>query len=1156
MQTNPPDWENPQVLGHNKEAGHATLIPFADVSSALAAHADLIVDRYASPYILSLDGSWRFHHAPNPQASPADFYLPGFDVSGWDEIDVPSNWQLQGERFAQGHPKYDVPVYTNITYPFPIDRLPGVPEDDNPIGCYRRTFVVPESWQGRQIFVHFEGVDSAFYLWLNGKMVGYSQDSRVPAEFNLTSYLVSGENVLAVRVYRWSDGSYVEDQDFWRLSGIFRSVYLWAAPPVHVRDFWIRTELDDDYTDGTIHVRAKVYNYGAEEERHDRLEVQLYDAGGSAVLATAMTAPVVVDAEAETMLELDQAISGPQKWSDETPYLYTVLLTLRDEAGGIREVVGCRIGFRQVTLKDGQIHVNGMPILIKGVNRHEHDPVTGHTIALESMIADIRLMKQFNINSVRTSHYPNDTRWYDLCDRFGLFLFDEANLESHGVWDRLAKDPAWEDAFVDRAVRMVERDKNHAAVIVWSLGNESGYGPNHDRMANWVHVNDPTRLVHYHPAGDAPIIDILGPMYPSVAQIIDMAGKSDETRPVVMCEYAHSMGNSTGNLKEYWDAIAAYPRLQGGFIWDWMDEGIRQVTDDGREWFAYGGDFGDHPNDGNFCADGLLGSDRSPHPALWEYKKVLEPVHVAAADLESGRITVSNHYRFINLSHLSMTWVVTEIEPADNQSRIPAENVLQTGTLAVPAIAPGASQEISLPIHIPAVKPGADYWLMVHFALAVDTLWANCGHELAWVQFLLPFEKVLWGEEVAKGHDVTVIDDARELVVQGPNVRAVFDSDSGCLAEYSTHGVQLVKRGPVFNVWRAPTDNDVNTWGNQRAAIHWREVGLDRLQEEVDGVTAVATSSESIQVQVRAASMAAIDVAALAATRWEHLLGRVRSGLAIMPMDAGFLAHLAEWAGVRPEDLPATGRAAVIEAIVSQFNRSGRIADLLTGVNELVAGLPSDLVPPDSRREIAQFAGLTEAELKARLQPRGETRFDYIHTYDVHKNGDIEIESRIVCGGEQPPFLPRIGLTLTLPGHYEHLTWYGRGPHENYIDRNQGAATGIYHSTVAAQYVPYIRPQENGNKTDVRWLSLTDELGHGLMVLGMPTLGFSVHHFTAQDLMRAAHTIDVPHRSEITLNLDYAQTGLGSASCGPGVLDQYWLKPGEMTFRLRLRPLG
>ncbi|MGC9467879.1 MAG: glycoside hydrolase family 2 TIM barrel-domain containing protein, partial [Anaerolineae bacterium] len=653
----PNDWENPQVVGRNKEPAHATLLPYQDAESALKA------DREGSVYFKLLNGDWHFAWSPNPASAPAGFYANSYDVAGWDAIPVPSNWQMQG---------YGTPMYTNVQYPFCPDYMPEVPKDDNPVGSYRTTFTVPDSWEGRQVFIVFDGVDSAFYLWVNGELVGYSQDSRLPAEFDLTPYLRPGENTLAARVYRWSDGSYLEDQDFWRLSGIYRDVYLFATPTVHIRDFWARTALDAAYEDAELQVRVKVHAYDDLTAAGHTVEAQLYDAQHKRVAEH--TAEIPDDASQigvqEWQLEFAVPVANPKKWSAEHPNLYTLLLTLKDEAGEVLEVEGCNVGFRQVEIRDGKILINGVPVYFRGANRHEHDPDTGHTVSVESMIEDILLMKRFNFNAVRTCHYPDDPRWYDLCDQYGLYLIDEANIESHGVWDEPSKDPMWRTAFLDRGSRMVERDKNHPSVVIWSMGNESGHGPNHAALADWIHAHDPTRPVHYESAHDESYVDMISTMYPSLDRLVEFATAPGEARPFIMCEYAHAMGNSPGNLKEYWEIIEQYPRVRGGFVWDWVDQGLRRITpspvspgggEDGGtvEWFAYGGDYGESPHDGSFCINGVVFPDRTIHPCMWEFKKVYQPVDVEPVDLVAGKVEVVNKHFFSDLSYLDIAWTLS-----------------------------------------------------------------------------------------------------------------------------------------------------------------------------------------------------------------------------------------------------------------------------------------------------------------------------------------------------------------------------------------------------------------------------------------------------------------------------------------------------------------
>ena len=611
----PPDWMNPVITGINNEPPHATLMPFQDKETAQRGI------REESSYFRSLNGPWKFHWVSRPADRPAYFYRPSYDVSAWKDIQVPGNWQLQG---------YDIPIYLNMTYPFKKDP-PRIQEDFNPVGSYRRTFTIPPGWDGRQTFLHFDGVESAFYVWLNGRMVGLGKDSRTPVEFNITSFLKTGENTLAVEVYRWSDGSYLEDQDFWRLSGIFRDVYLFSTPQVHIRDFEVKTSLSDNYTKAVFSVASRVRNYGTSASSGHSVEVTLIE--GDTVAAR--TTPIgKTDAEyiapgAEAIIPVKATINNPRLWTAEAPHLYRVLLTLRDGAGNAIEYEQCLFGFREVVVRDGHLLVNGKPILVKGVNRHEHDPDLGHFMTEASMVQDIVQMKRHNINTVRTSHYPNTPRWYELCDRYGMYIIDEANIESHGMGydpdQTLANKPEWLPAHMDRMQRMVERDKNHPCVIIWSLGNEAGDGTNFQAMSEWTHRRDPSRPVHYERAGLRAHTDIVCPMYSRIEQLLDYV-KTRQERPLILCEYAHAMGNSVGNLQDYWDVIESHDQLQGGCIWDWVDQGFRRRMADGREYFAYGGDYGEKETDGDFCCNGLVLPDRTVTPKTLEVKKVYQNI--------------------------------------------------------------------------------------------------------------------------------------------------------------------------------------------------------------------------------------------------------------------------------------------------------------------------------------------------------------------------------------------------------------------------------------------------------------------------------------------------------------------------------------------------
>lgn len=1037
------DWNDPRIVGRNKAPAHVPLNPFTSERTAIEGVA---------PATLVLNGRWRFALFPNPLAVPEGFAAPDFDDAAWDAIAVPGNWQLQG---------YDRPIYTNVQYPFPVDpelmaamvrmyesfdwrrsmlelqappeayaRPLTVPREDNPTGCYRLRFAVPQAWKGQRIFLRFEGVDSAFHVWLNGAPLGYSQDSRLPAEFDITARLQPGENVLAVAVYRWSDASYLEDQDFWRLSGIFRDVTLWAAPPTHLWDYTVQTLLDAAYRDAVLRVETRVRNHSAQPAT-GAVAITLLDAADR-VIASA-EAPFAAAAGAEAAVTLETPVANPAKWSDETPYLYTLLITLKDTAGQVTQVERSRVGFRKVEVIDGQICVNGRPVVFRGVNRHEHDPDTGHTITEDSMLQDLHLMKQHNINAVRTSHYPNHPRWYELCDELGIYLIDEANIESHGVWDRLARDPEWETAFMERVTRMVARDKNHPSILIWSLGNESGYGPNFITAANWIHAHDPTRLVHYHPADNAPEVDLLAPMYPAVDQIIAMAQDPTETRPIVMCEYAHAMGNSPGGLREYWDAIARYPRLQGGFIWDWVDQGLRQVTETGEPWFAYGGDFGDEPNDGAFCLNGIVDPDREPHPSLWEVQRVYAPLSFEVVDAAVGALRIHNQRAFTAADDLHFIWAVE----ADGE-------IIQSGVLPPLEIPAGGAREITVPFKPFTPKPGAEVWLTVRAILARNTAWAQAGHEIAWEQFPLPFHAPVTAPSVESLSQVAFEDSAGSIMVYNANAMLVFDRTSGALRTW-THHKRPVASGLLLNLWRAPTDNDL-----KRMAGLWSAAGLDRLEQRAQKIQVEKLAPQVIRVHIE-----------------------------------------------------------------------------------------TELAPPEGAPVASGLAEIL-----------------------VLGNGDMLVEQTVTLAEGLPP-LPRVGLRLTLPGGYEQYTWLGRGPHESYPDRKTGARLGRYHSTVDAEYVPYIHPQEHGNKTDVRWVALTNAFGAGILATvhpfadgaPAPLLNVSAQHLTAHDLAAAAHTFELPRREEITLNLDAAQAGVGSEACGPGVLPAYELTARVYRWRMLLRPL-
>lgn len=1011
-----PDWENPEVVGINRVKAHATAAPYPSVELALRG------ERLESPWVQLLNGDWQFQWAPTPGDAPEGMELPDYDASTWDTIEVPANWQMHG---------YGYPQYVNVQYPFPPDEMPRVPHHTNEVGSYRTSFVLPAGWEGKRVSVVFGGVESAFYVWLNGQLLGYSEDSRLPAEFDLTPFLIAGENLLAARVYRWSDGTYLEDQDHWRLAGIYRDVYLCAAPKHHVRDFAVQTPLSADYTDGALQVRAWVENRAGAAATLT-LRAALYDAKGRAVFEALVAEGVQVAAGEERLCELERVVERPDKWTAETPYLYTLVLTLHDADGALIEAQSCRVGFRQVELREGKLFINGVPVLLLGVNRHDHDPERGKSVTREGMLVDILLMKQHNLNAVRTAHYPNDPYWLELCDRYGLYVIDEANLETHGVWDRPSRDPIWRTAFLERAMRMVERDKNHPSIICWSLGNEAGHGPNHEAMADWIHANEPTRFVHYESAGREPYVDVVSTMYPSIERIIDMATDPDDLRPVMMCEYAHAMGNSCGNLREYVDAIRNTERLIGGFIWDWRDQGLVKFTDDGELYFAYGGDFGDVPNDGPFCCNGLVGPDGVVHPALIEYMYLLQPVVVKPLDLEDGELLITNRYDFISLAGLDIEWTLTE----DGA-------VIDAGTAPCLEIGPGESQRVTLDLTQPELTPGAEYWLHVTFSLGQATAWAPAGHLVAWEQFRMPWEAPAQELGIAAMPALALEHQADQIVVAGQDWSVTFDRASGELCSWQVRGRELLDRGPLPNLWRAPTDNDMARGRVDSMAAQWRQMGLDRLTRLVRQVEAEMLTDQVVQVEVR-----------------------------------------------------------------------------------------SFMSPAETTFGIACH-----------------------QVYTIYGSGDVVIQTSIDPTVRRGA-LPRFGLQLRLTPDFDTMTWFGRGPHESYVDRKASAHLGRYAGLVDEQYVPYVVPQEYGNKTDVRWVTLTDARGAGLLVVGSPLMEVSAHHYSTENLTAAEHTSELEWQPEVTLNLDYGQTGLGGASCGPGTRPEYLVRLAPMDLVVRLRALG
>ena len=1050
------DWENPRLLQRNTQLPHASFIPFNDIEAAR------VMSRGDSPCFLTLNGDWKFHWSPNPEVSPSEFFRSDFDDSAWEEFPVPANWEINERR------RYGTPIYASSGYVFKIapplvTQEPPADwtsfEERNPVGCYRREFQLPEDWQGSRVFLHFAGVTSAFYVWINGREVGYSQGSREPSEWEITPFLKAGQNSVAVQVFKYCDGSYLEDQDMWRMGGIFREVFLFATPALRIRDFAVRTLLDDDFANATLQIEPKLDVVGENIGKGWQLEAQLFDAAGEAIFSEPLSheaAPILNGEFSPAILNertpqrgmapfgwLSGSVENPALWSAEAPNLYRLVLSLHDENGNCIQAVSCDVGFRRVEIKEGGFHINGVPVRLRGVNRHEIDPDFGQVVSEERMVQDIVLMKRANVNAVRAAHYPHSPRWYELCDRYGLYVMDEADIETHGLRGALAQDPTWTAAFLDRAIRMAERDKNHPCVVIWSMGNESGFGPNFSAIAGWLHEFDPTRPVHYegaqnHPS-DPSCVDFVSRFYPRLQdeylnprlagdtqdaperaenarweRLSTLAEQEQSNRPVLTSEYAHAMGNALGNFQEYWDEIYAHPRLMGGFIWEWCDHGLRHLSEDGTPFLAYGGDFGDTPNLGAFCLDGVITSDREITSKWREVQKVYQPIKIAAFPRRNGpfRLEITNRHHFTDLREFEGRWSLTQ----DGVE-------IQQGFLPVFSLPAGEVTEIEVP-HQPLEGVG-EFHIRASFHLREATDWAPSGYEIAWQQLEVAVVPSNLPSAKSSNELLSVETIGNGSIVAGSSFTALFDSEVGNLTSLQLGGHEILASGggPILQAFRAPTDNDrgFGKW----LARDWREAGLEQLERAL----------ESFEV------------------------------------------------------------------------------------NHLVSG----------EVQVSSVARYTCAG----------AQFRHFMDWVVRGNGDIECRNRFVIEGDCPP-LPRIGILWRLRGELNQFEWFGHGPHENYSDRKASAALGVWKGSVEEQFVSYARPQENGNKEGVRWLSLTDTEGHGLCIESLTTtFSASALPFSAQELANARHPHELKPSGDVFLSLDAAQCGLGNSSCGPGVLQKY-----------------
>ena len=808
------DWENQKLTGINKMEGHTFCPPFDGRTEALTG------ERSSSPYFKLLNGAWKFEYFASPESAPEDFFEEDFDCSEWDDIVVPSNWQMKG---------YGNPHYTNVVYPIPVNP-PFVPSE-NPTGCYIREFEIEESWQDRRIVLRFDGVDSFFYVWVNGQLAGMSKGSRNPAEFDITDIAQIGPNRITVQVLQWSDGTYLEDQDMWWLSGIFRDVSVTAYPEIDIFDIFAKPLLDRKYKNGQLELELEIRNRMEKAGNDLVVEAELFDKFGRAVFREPLSAKTSVKAGKSALVRMNAEIRNVLKWSAETPDLYTLLLTLKNRYGVI-ECKSLRIGFRTMELRDGNFLVNGVPIMIRGVNRHEFQTDLGRAVTYDAILEDILLMKRNNINAIRTCHYPDCEMFYEICDRYGLYVMCEADLETHGFGYAEGKNPSmwpeWEHPFLERMQRMVETFKNHASIIFWSLGNEAGYGINHRKMYEWTKKRDNTRLVHYERDQMAETADVLSTMYSAPEFIVNtiIPERCRPTgKPFILCEYAHAMGNGPGGLEDYWQTFYAHKEIQGGFVWEWCDHGIRTRDEDGCEYFAYGGDFGETPNDGNFIADGLVLPDKTPSPGLMELKKVIAPVRVTAGNLKKGIVHVENHYDFLTLEHLNVVWSISE-----------NGTVIQSGSIPPLAIAARTGADVAIPFVMPPhPKPGAEYFLNLSFLLGADTLWARCGHEIAWAQLALDLKAAAPKTAASRpaSSPVEMEEDADFLYIAADETFFEFDRRTGTLASWMIDGLPLLESGPRLNLFRATTDNDR---GHSGMAAQWKKAYYHQITHTVKDI--------------------------------------------------------------------------------------------------------------------------------------------------------------------------------------------------------------------------------------------------------------------------------------------------------------------------------
>ncbi|ALJ01776.1 glycoside hydrolase family 2 TIM barrel-domain containing protein [Rufibacter tibetensis] len=1039
-------YENQHVTSINREPARATAYSFKSVNEAL------IGDRSKSGRMILLNGEWDFKFALKPADAPSDFYKGR--VSGWEKIEVPSNWEMKG---------YDIPIYKSAVYPFrPIDP-PRVPKDYNAVGSYQRTFAIPADWKNMNVTLHFGGVSSGFKVWVNGKFLGYGEDSFLPSEFNVTPYLQPGENTVSVQVIRWSDGAYLEDQDHWRMSGIQREVMLLAEPKLRIADLHWQAKLDKDYKNAKFSIRPRLDNYTGGEISGYKVKTQLYDKSNKPVFERELekTAEDIVN-EAYPRLDnvkfglLETTVQNPLKWSDEAPNLYTLVISLEDEKGNVLEAKSCKVGFRSIEFSkdNSKLLINGKETYLYGVNRHDHHPTRGKALTREDILKDVQTLKQFNFNTIRTSHYPNDPYFYDLCDEYGILVMDEANHETHGLGGKLSNDPSWTHAFMERTTRMVMRDKNHPSIIIWSLGNEAGRGPNHAAMAEWIRDFDITRPIHYEPAqgnhrvegyielGDPrylatndhshriqnPVdpyyVDMVSRFYPGLYTVDLLANQPGDNRPIIFVEYSHSMGNSTGNMKEFWDAFRSTKRMIGGCIWDFKDQGLVKKHKNGEEFYAYGGDFGEKLHNGNFNINGIVAADGRPKSAIYECKRVYQPIESELVDGSKGLIRVLNRHASKNAGAYEVTLIVRE----DGK-------VVQTKKLPRLSLAAGKDTLLSISSYLPKRKAGAEYLADIHFTLAQNELWAPKGHEIASNQFAITgISKVAPTRKT--GAAPIVAENDKGFVINGKGFSLTIDKSNGALSSYLWNNKEQIHSPLLPNFSRPLTDNDKKGWKADKKLKEWYEPNL-KLQR------------------------------------------------------------------------------------VSADKSQGGVVKVISNYT-LIGG-------------------------KAKVQV----------VYQVSGDGVVKVDYALSPDAGLPN-IPKVGMQCGIARDYDQISWYGRGPVENYVDKRYGFDAAIYSQPIQQFMEPYIMPQENGNRTDVRWMFLSNSKEEGLVVVADSLLSMSAWPYTEANINEAKHTYDLKDAGFITLNIDLMQMGVGGNDSWSDVaqpLEKYQIPAKPYNYSFYLQPI-